>query len=81
MTHKPVHVRSGFEKALIILGAGVLVSVLFILVFLLQPAYATSAETLAFSKEAVAQQQKIEEELRAYYQAGEYCSIDRPHNV
>ena len=61
-----------FKKALILVGAGVSLLILLVLAFLLRPAYSPDAETLSFIKDAVAQQQKIEDELRSYYQVGKY---------
>jgi arylsulfate sulfotransferase len=72
MTHKIMRKRFRFKKNLLLVGAGVLLFLLLLLAFLLQPAYSASTETLTFVKDAVIQQQKIEEGLRAYYQAGNY---------
>jgi hypothetical protein len=70
MTHKPVRREFILKKFLLLVGVGVLIFILLVLGFLLQPAYATPAETLAFAKDAIGRQQKIEEELRATYHQG-----------
>ena len=73
MTHKPARTRFSLKKALILLGAVVLLFILLLLAFLfLKPDYSPSAATLFFVKDAVAKQQKIEEKISAYYQAGKF---------
>jgi arylsulfate sulfotransferase len=72
MTKKPFRSQSRLKKTLILVGAGITTLVLIVLIFLYSPAYSTPAETRAFAKEAVAKQHNIEEQLQAYYQAGEY---------
>ncbi len=64
--------RFNFKKTLFLVGAAILLLVLLILAFLLSPRYAASPQTQAFVEQAVAKQQKIESDLRAYYQAGKY---------
>ena len=76
LTHKRVRIRFSFKKALVVAGAVVLILILFALGFLLSPRYSPSAETLSFVKAAIAQQQKVEAEIRAYYQAGKYTFTD-----
>jgi len=46
--------------------------ILLVLAFLLNPAYATPPATLAFANKEIAKQEKAEEDLRAYYQAGKF---------
>jgi arylsulfate sulfotransferase len=71
MTNMPMQARFHYKKALIIAGAAVLL-LLCVLAFLMRPAYAASAKTLSFVKDTIARQQKIEQEIRAAYQAGEF---------
>ena len=71
MTNMPMQARFRYKKALMIAGAAVLL-ILCVLAFLLRPAYAASAKTLSFAKDTVARQQKIEQEIRAAYQAGKF---------
>jgi len=61
-----------YNKTLLLVGLGVLVMVLLCLALLLSPLYAPSPKTMAFVKEAVARQQRIESGIRAYFQAGKY---------
>ncbi len=77
MTHKRTHRRFSFKKAAIVAGALVLILILVILGFLyLTPAYSLSKKTVSFVQAAVTRQQKTEEELRRYYQAGKYTFTD-----
>jgi hypothetical protein len=71
MTNMPMQARFHYKKALIIAGAAVLL-LLCVLAFLMRPAYAASTKTLSFVKDTIARQQKIEQEIRAAYQAGEF---------
>ena len=77
MTHKLARIWFSFKKVLILAGAVGLLLILLVLAFLfINPSYAPSADTLSFVKDAVAKQQKIEEDLRAYYQEGKYTFSD-----
>jgi arylsulfate sulfotransferase len=76
MTHNRMHTWFTLKKVIILAGVGLLLLLLLVLVFLLRPAYSLDSETRAFIQDAVAQQQKIEKELRAYYQAGNYTFTD-----
>lgn len=64
--------RFRLKRTLLLAGAAIGLIVLLVLAFLFSPAYSPPAQTLTFVKDAVARQQKIEEGLRAYYQAGKY---------
>jgi arylsulfate sulfotransferase len=59
-------------KTICLLGFGLLVIVLVALAFLLQPTYSADKVTLSLIQDAVTQQQKIEEDLQAYYKVGNY---------
>ena len=60
------------NRTLFLVGAGIFAIVLLGLGSLLSPRYAPSAETMAFVKDAVSNQQKIETEIRSYYQSGKF---------
>ena len=64
--------RFSLPKVLIFAGVTALLLIISVFAFLMMPAYAASANTLAFVKDAVTQQQKIEQELHTYYQAGKF---------
>jgi len=73
MPRKPLRSRFNAKKTFIVIGALVVSCILIFLGFLyLNPAYAESPGALTFIKDNTARQQKIEQELRAYYQAGKY---------
>ncbi len=73
MSRKPLRNRFNSKKALIVTGAVVASCILIYLGFLyLNPAYAESPGAITFVKDNVARQQKIEQEIRTYYQAGKY---------
>ncbi len=70
---KPIRNRFSAKKALIVAGAAILSFILVAIGFLyLNPAYQESPEALSFVKDNIARQQKIEQELRSYYQAGTF---------
>jgi arylsulfate sulfotransferase len=69
---KYVNTFSSVKKFLILLGAGILVFISLACAFLFRPAYAPSPIMLAFVKDTVIRQQKIESGIRAYYQARKY---------
>ena len=60
------------KRALIIAGAVVSLVFILVLAFLMRPAYAVSAKTLSYVKDAVARQQEIEQQLNAAYLTGKY---------
>ena len=72
MTHTTLHPRFKIKIVLIVTGVVVTGVILLVLAFLLNPAYATPSATLAFANKAIAKQEKAEEDLRAYYQAGKF---------
>ena len=76
MTHKLLGKLFSHNKALILVGAGASLLILFVMVFFLRPAYSLDAETRSFIKDAITQQEKIEADLRAYYKAGIYTFTD-----
>jgi arylsulfate sulfotransferase len=75
LTHNRARLRFTIKKTLAITGVG---SLLFLLslAFLLSPRYSPSSEALSFVKDAIARQEKIEEDLRAYYQSGKFTFTD-----
>jgi arylsulfate sulfotransferase len=76
LKHEAARHRFSIKKFLLIVVAVVLIIILTVLAFLLRPTYATSGETLTFSRDTVALQQKVDKELQAYYQAGNYTFTD-----
>ena len=76
MTHILLGKLFSHNKALILVGAGGSLLILFVMVFFLRPAYSLDAETRSFIKDAITQQEKIEADLRAYYKAGIYTFTD-----
>ena len=72
MSDKLVQARSRSKKIYALFGAvGLLLAVLILALFL-NPAYSPTPEAHAFVEKAIASQQKIEEQLIAYYKAGTY---------
>ena len=67
--HKATSISAGVA-ALILLG------IIIVLNFLMKPDFGVPAKTLSFVKDAVAKQQKIEQQLNAAYQAGKYTFTD-----
>jgi arylsulfate sulfotransferase len=73
MTNNRPHSHFKYRKALILAGVLVLAFILVVMGFLyLNPAYALSTETAAYVQAVVDGQRKIDEELQAYYKAGNY---------
>ena len=73
LTHTLTHPRLNLTKALIVLGLVVSLSILLVLAFLLiNPAYAAPATTVPFINNVITKQEKVERDLRAYYQEGKY---------
>jgi arylsulfate sulfotransferase len=72
MTNLHMHRRFNYKKTLIVMGAVLSLLILFVLLFLLRPAYSASAKTISFVKDTVSKQQKIERYLRAAYQSGKF---------
>ena len=70
---KPIHNRIKTIRILIVAGAALLFFILVFLGFLyLNPAYKEAPDAVSFVKDNVTRQQKIEQELRATYQAGKF---------